>query len=64
MLHDMSLLGIAKRVESNGPVRQPVLKWTSWVENFNPSVRFGPFYPARQLDELKYGSTRPGPLAI
>jgi len=32
--------------------RQPVLKGTGWVENFNPPARFDPSRPAR-----------PGPLA-
>jgi len=46
---------VAKRAGPNGPVRQPVLKGTGWVKDFNPS--------ARQLDGPKYGLARPGPLA-
>jgi len=53
---------VAKRVGLNGPARQPVLKGTGWVENFNPSARYGPSRPARQLDGPKYGPARPGPL--
>jgi len=56
-------LGVAKRVGPNGPARQPVLKGTGWVEDFNPSVRSGPSRLARQLDGPKYRPARPGPLA-
>jgi len=54
---------VAKRTGLNGPARQPVLKETGWVEDFNPSARSGPSRPACQLDGPKYGPTRPGPLA-
>jgi len=57
------LVGMAKRTGPNGPARQPVLKRTGWVEDFNLSARSGPSRPARQLDGPKYGSARPGPLA-
>jgi len=53
---------VAKRVGSNGPARQPVLKGTGWIEDFNPSTRSGPSRPARQLDGSKYGPARPDPL--
>ena len=56
-------LGVAKRAGPNGPARQPVLKGTGWVEDFNPSARSGPSRPARQLDGPKYGPAHPGPLA-
>jgi len=56
-------LGVAKRAGPNGPARQPVLKGTGWVEDFNPSARSGPSRPARQLDGPKYGLARPDPLA-
>jgi len=35
---------------SNGPARQPVLKGTSCIEDFNPSICSGPSHPTRQLD--------------
>jgi len=53
------IVGVAKRAGPNGPARQPVLKGTGWVEDFNPSARSGPSRPARQLD----GPAHPGPLA-
>jgi len=53
---------VAKRVGSNGPARQPVLKGMGWVEDFNSSARFGPSRPARQLDGPKYGSVCSDPL--
>jgi len=40
----------------NGLAHQPVLKGTSWVEDFYPSARFGPSCPARQLNGPKYRS--------
>jgi len=55
-------LAVAKRDGPNGPAHQPVLKGTSWVENFNLSARSGPFRLTRQLDGPKYGPTCPGPL--
>jgi len=54
---------VAKRVGPNGPARQPVLKGTGWVEDFNPSARFDPSRPARQLDGAKYGLACSDPLA-
>jgi len=54
---------VAKRAGPNGPARQPVLKGTGWVEDFNPLARSGPSLPARHLDGPKYGPARPGPLA-
>jgi len=52
------LIEVAKWVGPNGPARQPVLKGTGWVEDFNPSARSGPSRPARQLDGPKYGLAR------
>jgi len=40
-------LGVAKRDGPNEPARQPVLKGTGWVKDFNPSIRSGPSRPAR-----------------
>jgi len=54
---------VAKWAGPNGPARQPVLKGTGRVEDFNPSAHFGPSRPAHQLDGPKYGPARPGPLA-
>jgi len=51
---------VAKRAGSNGPARQPVLKGTGWVEDFNPLARSDPSCPARQLDGPKYGLARSG----
>jgi len=48
-----------QRVGSNRPGRQPVVKGTGWVEDFNPSARSGPSRSACQLD----GLARPDPLA-
>jgi len=62
-LFSIPQLGVAKRARPNGPARQPMLKGIGWVEDFNPSARFGPSCPARQLDGPKYGSARLGPLA-
>ena len=59
----MLTLEVPKQVRPNGPVRQPVLEGTGWVEDFNPSARYGRCRLARQLDGPKYGSARPGPLA-
>jgi len=41
------VVGVAKWAGPNGPARQPVLKGTGWVEDFNPSTRSGPSCPAR-----------------
>jgi len=59
----MLTLGVAKRVRPNGPARQSVLKGTGWVEDLNPSARYGSSRLARQLDGPNYGSIHPEPLA-
>jgi len=38
---------VANRVGLNVPARQPMLKGTGWVEDFNPSARFCPSCLAR-----------------
>jgi len=58
-----SYVGVAKWAGTNGPARQLVLKGTSWVEDFNLSVRSGLSRPARQLDGPKYEPACPGLLA-
>jgi len=55
ILRLMLTLRVAKRIRPNKPARQPVLKGTDWVEDFNLSTRSGPSRIVRQLDGPKYG---------
>jgi len=57
-----SQLQVAKWTGPNGPTYQPVLKGTSWVEDFNLLACSNPFRPACQLDGPRYEPARLDPL--